>query len=154
MAKRGQPTKYRSEYCERLIEFMGRPMPYECFAGEVGVDRDTLYQWEKDQKEFSDAKKRGRAAQFKALFELGLKGMQGHITVEHDSSEVRLDGKGVKEGEKAKPKSMLRRKQTVNGFNTTAWIFMMKNMAGWKDRVEISEDDEVDTMDFDGAEPA
>ena len=34
----------------------------------------------------------------------------------------------------------------IKGFNATPWIFMMKNIYGWKDRLEISEDEEVDEL--------
>lgn len=66
MAGRGQPTKYKEEYCQLLIDHMAEGYSFESFAGEVRVDRDTLYEWEKVQKDFSDAKKQGRALQLKA----------------------------------------------------------------------------------------
>lgn len=59
----GAPTKYKEEYCNQLIEHMSQGFSYESFAGLISVDRDTLYQWEKDHCQFSDAKKQGRAKQ-------------------------------------------------------------------------------------------
>jgi hypothetical protein len=52
-----RPTKYKPEYCEMLIEHMKQGMMFETFAPEIGVHRDTLYEWCKVHKEFSDAKK-------------------------------------------------------------------------------------------------
>jgi transposase len=58
MAKRGpgQPTKYKPEYCERLLEHMSAGLSYESFAGEIGVSKQTIYDWEDAQKEFKEAK--------------------------------------------------------------------------------------------------
>lgn len=57
----GQPTKYRPEYCERLVAHMSNGYSYEAFAGIIGVCDDTLREWEKVWPEFSAAKKRGVA---------------------------------------------------------------------------------------------
>jgi len=146
----GRPTKYKKEYCEMLVEFMGRPMPYEAFAGLVDVDYDTLYEWERKHPEFSVAKKRGKAKQYMALMELYMKGTKGELTVNQETDELKLDP-GQKDA-KGNPiiKSWTKKKNGVNGFNVTAMIFAMKNMTGWKDRIEISEEERIDDVDFDG----
>lgn len=58
----GRPSAYKPEFCQMLITWMKKPRSYESFASVVGVDRDSLYEWEKKHKEFSDAKKKGRMA--------------------------------------------------------------------------------------------
>jgi hypothetical protein len=62
----GRPSKYDPMFCELLIEHMSEGYSFESFAGEVRVDRDTVYEWANAHQEFSDAKKRGRALQLKA----------------------------------------------------------------------------------------
>ena len=57
--KTGRPSAYKSEYCQMLIEHMKQGLSIESFAGVVGVNRDTLYQWNKVHPEFSDTLKRG-----------------------------------------------------------------------------------------------
>lgn len=57
MMGRGQPTKYKPEYCERLIEHMKEGYSFEAFAAVVNVCEDTLYEWAKVQPDFSEAKK-------------------------------------------------------------------------------------------------
>lgn len=63
----GQPTKYRPEYCEMLIEHMAKGHSYESFSASVRriypndkerhFSRETVYNWEKDNEEFLYAKK-------------------------------------------------------------------------------------------------
>lgn len=60
--ERGRPSKYKPEYCDRLIAHMGKPASFESFASQVDVDRDTLYEWRKVHKDFSDAHKKGKMA--------------------------------------------------------------------------------------------
>ncbi len=70
------PTKYRPEYCQKIIDFFSGD-PYEKFKDKEGnptdlppkrptverfaisihVHRDTIYEWAKRHKEFSDALK-------------------------------------------------------------------------------------------------
>lgn len=63
--KMGAPTKYKPEYCDLLVEHMGKGYSFESFAGldEVNVDRDTLYSWRDAQPNFYDALRRGRSKQ-------------------------------------------------------------------------------------------
>jgi len=55
----GQPTKYRPEFCEMLVEHMSEGLSFEAFAGVISVDRDTLFEWKNKHKDFSDAFKEG-----------------------------------------------------------------------------------------------
>ncbi len=63
MAKGGRPTKYKPEYCQKLIDHMAQGLSFESFAGLIDVCLDTLYEWEKKYPEFSETKKRGRRKQ-------------------------------------------------------------------------------------------
>lgn len=55
----GRKTKYEERYCEMVIEHRAKGFSFESFAGVIGVNRDTLYEWCKVHKAFSDAKKIG-----------------------------------------------------------------------------------------------
>lgn len=107
--KQGQPTKYKEEYCDQLIDHMSEGFSFESFGGIISVSRDTLYEWAKVQPAFSDAKKIG-LSQHRLYWE-----------------------RQMKEGMWNTPKLF---------FNTTAWIFMMKNCHGWRDNPEAPLDDE------------
>lgn len=58
----GRPTKYDPAYCEQAIEYMGQGYSLTAFAGHILVSRDTIYEWERAELEFSDAIKTARAA--------------------------------------------------------------------------------------------
>lgn len=73
----GQPTKYKDAYADMLVLHMTDGLSYEAFAGLVGVCRDTLYTWEKDQPAFFYAKKKGKAAMLKTFEQIGLDGIKG-----------------------------------------------------------------------------
>lgn len=65
--------------CEQVIKFMGEGYSKQALAGKLGISRDTLYEWSKAHKEFSDTIKRGEA---KSLFyweQVGINGMMGKI---------------------------------------------------------------------------
>lgn len=52
----GRPTKYKPEYCQKLIDIMSEGFSYEAAAAKIGVNKTTLYEWEKHFEEFSNAK--------------------------------------------------------------------------------------------------
>jgi hypothetical protein len=128
----GRPTKYRPYYCGLLIEKMSEGFSYEAFAGFVSVAVDTLYEWEKNFKEFSDAKKvaftKNRVFWEKACID---------NLINSTTSTRGKDG-----STKTESKSL----------NNAAWIFNMKNRFHWRDRMEVSSDDEKPlkiTMNYD-----
>jgi transposase len=56
------PSKFKPEYCQRIVSFMAKGFSLTAFAGEIGVARETIYAWENNHAEFGDAVKRARAA--------------------------------------------------------------------------------------------
>jgi hypothetical protein len=59
--KEGRPSKYQADFCKQVIAHMAQGLSYESFAGVIEVAKSTLYEWEKQFPEFSDAKKIGDA---------------------------------------------------------------------------------------------
>lgn len=54
----GRPTKYYPEVCKELIEWTAKTrLPLVCFAAHLCISEDTLYEWSKQHREFSEAKK-------------------------------------------------------------------------------------------------
>jgi hypothetical protein len=56
----GRPSSYKSQYCQDVIEYgrMGKSVAW--MAAEIGVHKDTLYEWAKTHANFSDAFTRAR----------------------------------------------------------------------------------------------
>jgi len=57
----GQPTKYKPEFCEMLIDHMKDGLSFECFAAICDVCKKTLFNWLKEYPEFLHSKKRADA---------------------------------------------------------------------------------------------
>lgn len=60
--KAGAPTKYRKVYCELAEALLGQDLHLTHVAAHLRVSIDTIYEWQKQHPEFSDAIARGRAA--------------------------------------------------------------------------------------------
>lgn len=57
----GRPSEYRPEYCALLLESTkAEGISLAAFAGVIGVARDTIYEWRKQHREFSDACSRAK----------------------------------------------------------------------------------------------
>lgn len=59
---RGRPTKYKPEFCDDVIEYMGQGFSKEAFAGKVGVSKQQIWRWMKKHKEFRTAIKKAETA--------------------------------------------------------------------------------------------
>jgi len=96
-----RPTKYRKEYCEKIIEFFDREPwenkvettvrngqlikttikepcrfpTFERFAFEIGVHRDTLRDWCEVHPEFLSAYKKAKDLQKEVLIQNGMAGL-------------------------------------------------------------------------------
>ena len=56
----GRPTKYRSEYCKRVVDLSRDGLSVAELALDIGVARQTLYTWMDAHPEFLDAMSRAR----------------------------------------------------------------------------------------------
>lgn len=82
--KVGRPTKYKEEYCQKLIDHMAEGYSFDSFAGIVDVNIDTLYEWAKVHVEFSDAKSIGTAKSMAWWERIGRMGMINEIPFFND----------------------------------------------------------------------
>lgn len=109
----GRPSKYDPKFCDMLIEHMAEGYSFETFAAKIDVNQDTLHEWAKVHKDFSESKKIAFAKCQIFWERLGI----NHIL---NSSE----------------KDEMGNSRSVS-LNTGAWIFNMKNRFKWTDRVEV-----------------
>lgn len=123
----GQPTKYRPEYCELLIQHGVEGGTLESFGPKIGVHRGTLYNWCENIPEFLDARKKSMDACQSFLENVGKAGLTGQLTrVKTVRTVTHLNG-DVERFEDREPTQM----------NAAIWIFYMKNVAGWRDKKDI-----------------
>ena len=55
MAKVGRPSVYKKEFCERVCELGAEGFSIAEMAADIGVKRQTLYDWADTKPEFFDA---------------------------------------------------------------------------------------------------
>lgn len=119
----GRPTLYKPEYCEMLIKY-GERGNYEAqFCADLGISLQCFNEWVHKYPDFGEAK-RSFDAKIQAFMEkLGFNGMAG-IPIKFKTA----DGKDV----------------TTNPqrFNGTIWAMFMKNKHGYKDRQDITTNDQ------------
>lgn len=118
---RGQPTKYKPEYCAMLIEHMKAGYGYVTFAVKIGVHHSIMYDWEKVHEEWAIAKEMAFNACQLFWEKLGI----DHVV-------------SVSESEKSGDYQH----SSSKSLNSTVWTFNMKNRFGWRDK----QPDEVDTI--------
>ncbi len=70
----GRPSKYDPSFCEEAILYVGGGKSKEAFAGHLGVSKQTLYNWMKENKEFLDSIKVAEAMSQDFWEELGIIG--------------------------------------------------------------------------------
>lgn len=51
----GRPSQYKPEYCKRMIELAKSGKTPVALAAEVGVSKQTVYSWGKENPEFLDS---------------------------------------------------------------------------------------------------
>lgn len=76
----GRPTDYDPKYCMQLIAFSKKPEgSFKAFAAKLFVTNKTIYDWAAKHPEFMYAKQVAKGLNEKAMMDLGLKGMKGHV---------------------------------------------------------------------------
>lgn len=113
-------------------------------ANNMGINRDTLYEWIKKYPDISDAIKNGRALSVQAIenkfFQTAFGGVE---EVTEIVEEVTIVDKNGKEHHVTNKKTTTRKLPP----NVTAQIFYLKNHAGYSDNPQTSVDVE-DTESF------
>ena len=76
-----RPSKYRSEVISEINEYLANAIPenqqiptIEGIALKLGINRDTLYEWAKVHRKFSDTIEKLRMTQKEALIQTGIFG--------------------------------------------------------------------------------
>jgi hypothetical protein len=109
-----EKSKYKPEYCALLISHSEDGGDFRSFAGVVRVNRDTLYRWLKHHPEFAEAREEAEEILYKWWVDTGKKAL-------YDTTIKNEDGSLVS-----------------HRINPTMYIWMTKNILGWRDKQEIA----------------
>jgi len=114
-----------------LVQHYAEGGTFETFAAVVDVDYSTLYDWEGRHPEFARAKNKGKPKSYKFYLEMGKLIATGQMRRVSKERPI-IDDKG-------RPvlgpdgKVLYEREYSTVVPNAAVWIFMMKNMHGWRD---------------------
>lgn len=61
MAKMGRPSEYKPAFAGEIITLMASGLSLTAAAAELGFSRETVYAWEREKPDFSDAVKLARS---------------------------------------------------------------------------------------------
>ena len=75
----GRPSRYKKGACAILLKSMSKGYSFEASCSDIGICRDTGYEWAKKYPEFEKTKKEGEAAALKLLEQYALADLSGII---------------------------------------------------------------------------
>lgn len=80
----GRPTDYKEEYCQMIIDHMEQGLSFKSFGAIVSVCEDTLFEWVKVHKKFSESKDIGHLKSMLFYELVGKRGMMNEIPFFND----------------------------------------------------------------------
>jgi len=131
---RGRPSKYDVSMCETVVECMNKGYIVEEVCAELGINRDTFFEWVKVHPDFSDCYKKGKAA-FIAFWARAYKKVMMGIPLkppkkpEPKPKTPRKGGKPEEKNEKEEEAVELGKA------NPAMMIFYMKAHCGWRETI-------------------
>lgn len=135
--KMGRPSKYDPEFCVQLIDHMKQGKSLRAFAAKVNVTEDTIHRWLKERRDFSEARKRGEPWLEDFYIRMG-QGIATGTLNRVASEEPVLGPDGQPRVDPRTGEVLIRREYERAHTNPTAWIFLCKNMLGWRDRRDVN----------------
>lgn len=137
---RGQPTKYRAEFCQAVMEHLKSGASFESFAAHIDVAPSVLYLWLKKHPDFLEARTKGEVLAEKFWADLGRAGAAGRLTAKtvrwNYVDQKDKDGNIVRG-----PDHMPLRVKVIESesehpaaFNAASWKFFMQNRFGWTEK--------------------
>lgn len=135
-SRMGRPSSYKPEHCDLLLEHMKKGNTFESFGSVVHVSLQTLYNWQDAHPDFLETRKLGMTYLRRFYEDLGRTIATGQLR-RVVSEEAMLDpqGKPLLDGN---GNAIMRRQYAPALPNAAVFIFMTKNMLGWKNDVNIS----------------
>jgi hypothetical protein len=92
--KLGQPSKYKPEYCDMLIDHMSEGYSFESFGAVIRIGKKTMYNWIKDHEEWKEAKDVAEAMALK-YFETAIKASSMDECIDEKILREKFDPKKI-----------------------------------------------------------
>lgn len=132
----GNPTKYRPEHCQALVDHCESGGSFEAFAKKINVSVGSLYNWLAEHPEFLEARSVAQGRLHAFYEQVGMAIATGQLK-RVKSERVARDKDGNVVYDKDHNPVIEREYESVPG-NATAWIFMARNMLGWRNDVDLN----------------
>lgn len=133
----GRPPEYKIEYCELLIKHMKEGGSIESFGAVAHCAKMTIYNWFDMFPEFMYAKNIGEGHRAKFYEDMGKMIASGQLRkLKSEKPMLDKEGKLVLNPKTGEP-LMIREYESATA-GQAAWIFMCKNMLGWRDKRDVN----------------
>ena len=133
---RGAPTLYREQFCDMLIEHMKHGNTFESFGALVRCGVATLYNWQAAHPDFLEARKLGMSYLRKFYEDMGRTIATGQLRrVVSEKPMLGVDGKPLYDND---GRVLMDRTYAPAMPNAAVFIFMTKNMLGWRNEVNLT----------------
>lgn len=135
----GRPSKYEPRFCQMLIEHCKKGGTFESFGAIVHCGISTLKRWEEEHDEFRAARKEGMPYLIEYYSNMGKMLATGQLRrVKSETPVIVKDREGNEVALKDdKGEIVYKRTYEPAVGNAAAWIFLTKNILGWRDRKDI-----------------
>jgi len=132
---KGRPSKYAASMCETIIACMAKGYIIEEVCAELGIHRDTFFEWTKTFPDFSDSYKKGKAA-FRAFWARAYKKVMMGIPLAPPVRKETPKAK-PKNGQKSDMRELEKEEEAIalGKANPAMMIFYMKAHCDWRETV-------------------
>lgn len=129
---RGRPSKYEESMCDTVVTCMKKGYIVDEVCAELGIHRDTFFEWIRAHPDFSDAYKKGKAG-FSAFWTRAYKKIMMGIPLNQPKKTKSKTGrkKGAKEQEDEEEEKPVE----LGKANPAMMIFYMKAHCGWRETI-------------------
>ena len=131
---KGRPSKYTESMCDTVVSCMCKGYIVEEVCAELGIHRDTFFEWVKTYPDFSDCYKKGKAG-FIAFWARAYKKVMMGIPLSSPPKKSKGKDKPEEEEEGEKEKEKEKEAVELGKCNPAMMIFYMKAHCGWRETV-------------------
>jgi hypothetical protein len=128
---------FKPEYCQMLVDHMRQGYGFQAFGAIADCSYDTLRKWEAQYVEFAQARKQGESYLHRFYTDMGRLIATGQLRrVTSETPIMGHDGKPALDPTTGQV--LMKREYEPTQGNATAWIFLTKNLLGWRNENHLA----------------